>query len=375
MDLELTPEQQAFCSSLRHACDDMLAPFSTVGAHDRAIQTRILLSALDVYGLLMPTELGGAGAGPVEAALVSEELGRWCANAEFLESIVMCGELIRKAATAEQRRRWLRPLGAGKITFGIALPACSSGNPGGEARFELRGGKYVLTARQLFVPELVTCDVFLVPACAVSGGSPLVFAVSAHQAGVMRKKFEALDGSSWLSLGLSEVLVDGADVLGSEGQAKLALALTFDLAQVVLCAESVGAAETLLTLCCDYLKARKQFGLTLSQNQVLRHTVADMRISIELMRSMAYLAAAATSLDISDPNRRVISRAREFVDSRARTLAAMAIQLHGATGLSEDCAIGKYLRRLLFIRNRMEAMSRFEYEPSTSAPNLLAKND
>jgi len=353
MDFRFTSEQEAFGLSLKTACGKRLAHLRMQGADGRQHLIHSLMHSLGLFGLMLDTEPEDAQITAVEAMLVSEELGRWNANSEFVESVVLCGELLRVAASSDQRHRWLRLLSQGSLGFSMPLSADGFPNYVNSARFERQGAIYCLNAKRLLVSNLPSCEVLLVPASNSDGSDSHVFGVSRGQTGLSWTTFEALDGTLWAYLDLTDVVVDEADVLRLQDGASDALNHALDAARACLCAESLGAAEVLFSLRRDHLALRKQFGRPLSSNQSLRHKVADMRISIVLMRSITYLAATAVAESAPDRRGHMVSCAKYFVDERARAIAEQAIQLLGAIGMSEECAVGDCARRLLFVGHRL----------------------
>ena len=116
--------------------------------------------------------------------------------------------------------------------------------------------------------------------------------------------------------------------------------------QSALCAEAVGAMEEALRLTADYLKTRKQFGVTLNTFQALTQRAADMYVSLELARSMNFYAAMSIADGNLDPV--VASRAKLQV-GRSRHIGQEAIQLHGGIGMTAEYPLGHYAARLTAI--------------------------
>jgi alkylation response protein AidB-like acyl-CoA dehydrogenase len=89
-----------------------------------------------------------------------------------------------------------------------------------------------------------------------------------------------------------------------------------------------------------------QFGRFIGENQALRHRAADMLVSLEMARSMAIGAAVAADDPAGEDSARDLLRAKLSVGRHARELAHGAIQLHGGIGMTEEYAVGHYLRRI-----------------------------
>jgi pimeloyl-CoA dehydrogenase len=107
-----------------------------------------------------------------------------------------------------------------------------------------------------------------------------------------------------------------------------------------------GAMRAAYKLAVDYLNTRQQFGRLIGQNQALRHRAAEMLVSLELANSMAIAAAVAVDTSNVGHMHLDLHRAKLSVARHARLLALHAIQLHGGIGMTEEYAVGHYLRRI-----------------------------
>jgi alkylation response protein AidB-like acyl-CoA dehydrogenase len=97
----------------------------------------------------------------------------------------------------------------------------------------------------------------------------------------------------------------------------------------------------------EYLKTRKQFGITLNKFQALTFRAADMYVSLELARSTALWGvlvqqAGGDVVQAADRVRLQTSRA-------SRHIGQDAIQLHGGIGMTAEYKLGHYTSRLTAI--------------------------
>ena len=104
--------------------------------------------------------------------------------------------------------------------------------------------------------------------------------------------------------------------------------------------------EAAFRLATEYLKTRRQFGKPIGENQALRHRSADMLVSLELSRSMAIAAAVAANEPDDSDAQADLMRAKMLIGRHARTVCQSAIQMHGGIGMTEEYAVGHYLRRV-----------------------------
>jgi alkylation response protein AidB-like acyl-CoA dehydrogenase len=100
----------------------------------------------------------------------------------------------------------------------------------------------------------------------------------------------------------------------------------------------------------DYLLMRKQFKQPIGNFQALQHRMADMLIELELSRSVLYRALSRLGSPV-DERDHAVSLAKVQIGKAAKFVGGQAIQLHGAIGVTEECAVGHYFRRLTLIDN------------------------
>jgi len=179
---------------------------------------------------------------------------------------------------------------------------------------------------------------FLVPAM-LAGGIAL-FLVQGQGPGVSTRGYGTLDGGHAADLVLDQA---PAQLVTADGLRALEYAVDVGIAS--LCAEAVGVMDKTLAITADYMNTRKQFGVTISSFQALRHRVADMKMQLELARSMSYYASL--KLHLPAPERRAaIARAKYQLGNSMRFIGQQAIQLHGGIGVTDDYIVGHYVKRL-----------------------------
>jgi alkylation response protein AidB-like acyl-CoA dehydrogenase len=165
-----------------------------------------------------------------------------------------------------------------------------------ETRATRSGDAWRLTGAKSLVPAGDEADAFIVPA-RLSGDDDArdgigVFIVEAGAAGVGLRGYPTQDGARAAELTLADtpakrVVADGAD----------ALERAIDVGIAAVCAEAVGLMDRLLEITVEYMNTRKQFGVTIASFQALRHRIADVKMQVELGRSMSYFA----SLKLGEP--------------------------------------------------------------------------
>jgi hypothetical protein len=285
------------------------------------------------------------GAGPVEVGIVAEEMGRVLAPEPFVDSVVLAGGLVAAVGTDAQRTAVLGPLseGASVLAFAHAEPAARWSSSAAAVTATRDGDGWALTGVKEPVPNGARADVLVVSA--LVDGATALFLVPGDAAGLTRTGYRTHDGGR-----AANVTLDGtpAELLG-EGTADRSADVerAQALARIAYANEAVGAMDTALRTTSEYLKTRKQFGVTLNRFQALTFRAADMYVSLELARSTALWASM-----VADAGGDVVvagDRARLQTSRAGRHVGKEAIQLHGGIGVTAEYSVGHYTSRLTAI--------------------------
>ena len=310
---------------------------------------------LGLLGLPFAEADGGFGGGAVDTFIVMEALGRALAPVPYFSTVVLCGGLLQAIASSAQRAALVPGIAAGELTLAFAHSESQARYDLADVRTTARrqGIGWVLDGAKRFVLAGDGAQRFLVSA-RVAGSSAssdglALFVVGATQTGVSRRTYATQDGSHCADIRLDCVHVGDDALLGEPGGALPAIEQAVDAAIAALCAEAVGAMAYAHELTVDYLKVRKQFGVAIGSFQALQHRAVDMLVAAEQARSMALYATMMCADPDARERRRAISAAKVQVNNSARFVGQEAVQLHGGIGMTEECAVGHYLRRLSMI--------------------------
>ena len=127
----------------------------------------------------------------------------------------------------------------------------------------------------------------------------------------------------------------------------------FEESALATAAYLLGAMEAAFDITLAYLTVRKQFGKPIGSFQALQHRAVDLKIQIELTRAVVHDAAAT----LDDPQasagvrQSVVSRARMRAGDAGMRVTQEAVQFHGAMGMTDECDIGLYARKILAVHN------------------------
>jgi alkylation response protein AidB-like acyl-CoA dehydrogenase len=308
------------------------------------------LADLGLLGLQVPEAQGGMSLGAVDAMVVMEELGRGLVLEPFGAVALVAAHLLQ-AGKAPSAGLWLEGIAKGGSAVVLAHEERHSryrlNHVQTAARHE--GGNWRLSGTKTVVPAGTRAGAFIVSA-RTSGASDdpkgvALFLVSKGEAGVELRPYVTQDGASAADLVLTNA--DGIELLAA-GAAMPALEQAVDIGIAALCAEAVGAMDRLVALTVEYMNTRKQFGVPIASFQALRHRMADVKMQLELARSMSYYA----TLKLGEPapaRRRALSQAKVQLGQSMRFVGQQCIQLHGGIGVTDEYAAGHYFKRLTVI--------------------------
>jgi alkylation response protein AidB-like acyl-CoA dehydrogenase len=297
------------------------------------------LAELGLCGLYIPETHDGMGMGPVEGMVVMEELGRGIVLEPLAQSLI-AGAVLSGYAPDAVKSSWLPKIASGQALVVLAyqeraaryhLDVCAAtATPTGPG-WTLTGGKSV-------VPAGDQADAFIVPATVE--GKLALFLVERTASGVSTRGYGTQDGARAAELSLQNAT---ASLVTLDGLTALEHAV--DIGIAATCAEAVGVMDKTMVITAEYLNTRKQFGVLISSFQALRHRAADMKMQLELARSMSYYAAL--KLNAAPAERRAaMARAKYQLGTSMRFVAQQAVQLHGGIGVTDEYIVSHYFKRL-----------------------------
>ncbi len=351
-DMTYREEEVQLRAAVRSVLDDR-ADWRSVLARTEAAQTydtglwQVLAGQVGCAGLLVPQELGGAGASFREAAVVAEEAGRALAPVPYLGSAVLAtAALLPAAGQAPQARELLAELGAGTATAALAVPFATA--PGAPPEPTVRivpgpagdpAGTYRLSGSVTGVADALPADVLLVPGDGVPAG---LFAVRAAQAGVTMTPVTSLD----MTRQLADLTLEAAPAsrIAAGPAAGAAVTAALRAGAGMLAAEQLGLAERALEITLAYVKQRHQFARPVGSFQAIKHRLADLWVAITQARAASRYAAAC--LAGQDPDTPVAVALAKATCSEVALLAGQEmVQLHGGIGFTWEHPAHLYLKR------------------------------
>ncbi|MFJ7127475.1 acyl-CoA dehydrogenase family protein [Streptomyces sp. NPDC098101] len=262
---------------------------------------------LGYLGVNLPEEYGGGGGGMAELSIVLEEAG--AAGAPLLMMVVspaICGTVIARFGTEEQKRAWLPGLADGTKTmaFGITEPDAGSNSHRITTTATRTEDGWVLNGRKVFVSGVDIADATLIvgrTSDARTGSlKPCLFIVPRDAPGFGRRHIEMeLDADEkQFELTLDDVRLPEDALVGDEDAGLLQLFAGLNPERIMTAAFAIGMGRYALAQAVRYAKERQVWKAPIGAHQAVAHPLAQAHIELELARLM--MAKAAQLYDAGD---------------------------------------------------------------------------
>ncbi|WP_028920838.1 acyl-CoA dehydrogenase family protein [Pseudonocardia acaciae] len=312
------------------------------------------LARAGLLTLAVPGDLGGAGLGVLECALVLTEVGRCVKDVPALETVAFGVLPVARNGTEAQRRELLGPVGDGAVlTAALHEPSAPLPSaPRTTARPD--GTGWALSGTLTGVREAGQAHRVLVPASLADGGTGVLL-VDPAAAGV---SLTPTPGSAGAGRPEYTLRLDGApgELLGDDTTGRV----LHDLHRLALagaCAVGDGVLAGALELTAEHLRTREQFGRPLATFQAVAQQVADVYLASRTVH-LATLAAC-WRLDPAD-----VRIAAYWLAEHAPPALHTCHHLHGGIGVDQDYPLHRHyswtkdLARFVGgVEHRLEAMA------------------
>lgn len=346
-EFEFTEDLLALRQMVREFCHDVSpeavvrATMETDTGYDPVLWRR-LGTELGALGLSVPESLGGDEVGLVAPAVVFEELGASLLCGPVVGTLALAVPALSVLPDQEVAKGLLDGALAGECVLTLVAP--------------LAGGTFDIDALTVsatssadtwtlhgvaeHVPDGLAADTLLVVARTSEGAC--LFVVDADAAGLTRTDLPTMDRTR------RQARIDLVDVparrIADEQQTPAVCEHAAQIAAVLLAAEQVGGAQTMLDRTVEHARTRVQFGQAIGAFQAVKHKCADMLMAVEQARSVAYHGAWALQDGTDDPAL-AASLARAVVSEAYFRTSATAMQLHGGSGFAWEVPVHLYLKR------------------------------
>ncbi|WP_235495318.1 acyl-CoA dehydrogenase family protein [Geodermatophilus sp. Leaf369] len=308
-------------------------------------------------GVALPEEHGGGGGGLVELSVVLEELGAaGCPLLMMVVSPAICGTVIARYGTPEQRDHWLPGMADGQLTMAFAITEPDAGSNSHAITTVARrdGDGWVLSGQKVWISGVDVADAVLVVAKLADAGTgtlrPALFVVPTDAPGLSRTviPMELVSPDHQFQLFLDDVRLPADALVGSPEAGIAQLFAGLNPERVMGAAYSLGTARLALAKAADHARERRVWGTPIGAHQGISHPLAAAQVEVELARLMTL--KAAWLIDTGQDAGSAANSAKYAAAEAVVHAVDAAVQTHGGSGLSQETGIGALITSSRFSR-------------------------
>jgi alkylation response protein AidB-like acyl-CoA dehydrogenase len=354
MDFELSEELKMLEDMSYKFAQNELAPIAHECDVEEKYTPEIVKKAAEngLVGAWVPEEYGGAGAGFLGLAIITEQLSRvdMGVGLNIIAATFGC-EAIYFYGTEEQKKNYITPVCRGDAISAGAFTEADAGTDvaGYRTRAVKDGDDYVINGNKMFITNGTVCDFFIAQCITTPDEkrhkSFSMIIVPSDTQGVTRTKIHGKMGiraSDTAEIGLEDVRVPQENLLGEEGKGFYQLMHFFDTTRPMVAAQGLGISEACLEASIRYSGERTTFGAPLGSYQLTQQKLTEMAIRIEALRGLVH--KAAWLLDSGRPDYTLAAMAKYYAGETAVFCANAAVEIHGGYGYIDEYEVQKYYR-------------------------------
>ncbi|MFH9426352.1 acyl-CoA dehydrogenase family protein [Streptomyces sp. NPDC017529] len=302
-------------------------------------------------GVHLPEAYGGGGAGLAELCVVAEEVSAGgCPLLMLMVSSAVCGTVLARFGTEEQKRRWLPGIADGSATMAFAITEADAGSNSYRIATTARTDRHdwVLSGRKVFTSGVDTAAAVMVVARAElpSGGTaPGLFIVECGAPGVEWRPIpmDVALAEEQHALFFDEVRVprDARVTDGQDGLKPLFAGLNPE--RLVAASLATGLSSLALRRAVDFACERAVWQVPIGAHQGIAHPLAKAAIDTELARLMTGKAAALCDLGRHKAAGETANMAKYAAAEAAARTADQVVQVFGGNGLCTEYGVAPLL--------------------------------
>jgi len=358
IDFELTDDHKAIQQTVRDFAVKEVAPrikeLDEKQIFDRSILSK--MAELNLLGVCIPEEYGGAGFDYISLGLVCEELE---AVDTFLRVVMSVHTGLNSLTlyawgTEEQKQKYLVPQAKGDqiATYGLTEPGAGSDVVGARSTARRDGDEYVLNGEKMWISLADVADNFLFFCWTDeekrkrrdhTGMSCFIVerTMKGFSSGTIHGKLGIRAGNTGY-FSLQEVRVPKANLVGEEGEGFKIAMFALEQGRYTVAAGATGVIRASRDASIAYALDRETFGTKIANHQLVKQKIAEMEADYQISH-LLWLRAGYLK-NQGKASGRATSLAKWQATVRSERAASMAIEVHGANGYSNDYPVERYLR-------------------------------
>jgi glutaryl-CoA dehydrogenase (non-decarboxylating) len=358
IDFELSDDHKAIQQTVREFAQKEVAPYIKEWDEKQHFERSIFekMAELNLLGVCIPEEYGGAGFDYISLGLVCEEL-------EAVDTFLRVAMSVHTGlnsltlytwGTEEQKQKYLTPQAKGEklATYGLTEPGAGSDVVGARSTARREGDEWVLNGEKMWISLADTADNFLFFCWTDeekrrnrdhSGMSCFIVerTMKGFSSGTIHGKLGIRAGNTGY-FSLQDVRVPQANMVGEEGEGFKIAMFALEQGRFTVAAGATGVIRASRDASVAYANTRETFGTRIANHQLVKQKIANMEADYQMSHLLWLHAGWAKNQGL--PNGRLTSLAKWQATVRSEKAASMAIEVHGANGYSNDYPVERYLR-------------------------------
>jgi acyl-CoA dehydrogenase len=313
-------------------------------------------------GITMPAELGGAGLGVTEAAIMMHEVashGGGMAAASAVHINLFGPHPIVVHGTPDQQARWVPPLIEGKsqCCFGFTEPDAGLDTTKIKTFAEKVPGGYVVHGQKVWTSTAQVANkiMLLTRTTRLENVSRPTDGITIFYTDLDRSKIEVrkIPKMGRKAVDSNAIFIDGLfipdeDRIGEEGKGFHYILHGMNPERVLIAAEAIGLGKAALRRATKYANEREVFDRPIGQNQGIQHPLAKCWMELEAANLM--VLKAAHLYDAGEPCG-IESNAAKYLGAEAGFNACEASVLaHGGMGYAKEFHVERLMREVMIAR-------------------------
>jgi acyl-CoA dehydrogenase len=355
MDFSFTPDQESLRTHIQELLDDVCPAEYAERCDNEAHPPREAYAALAKqgwFGLILPPEHGGSGGSPIDLAILLEETGRHFEELAMwvFRTLTYGGYAIMQHGTREQKDALLPRIVRGEISFcfGLTEPHAGSDAAGLSTKAAAVDGGYVINGQKVFTSGMDISDYCLLVARTSTGAKKQQgitnFLVDTRLPGIEIKKIRTLGQRAigTTQVFYTDVKVPASAVLGQVDHGWEAVDAYLWYERLCLSAARTGAATAAFEYALAYAKSRKQFGRAIGEFQAISHKLADMKVMLDVSRTLVYRFAWLMSQGRA--TRHDAAVVKLYTGETYKAVSDMGLQILGGYGYCMEYPMQRFFR-------------------------------
>ena len=345
-------------NSVREFGEKYLAPVAVKIDRENTVPDDVIKAAAEMgyFALRVPEEYGGPGLSTLESAIVVEELARYSSAVSIMATVsgTMVAYPLVHYASNELKREYLERLANGEIgAFALTEPCCGTDAAAVTTRAVLEGDEWVINGRKTFITNSPYASFFLV--AARTGRSEdrhrgvSLFVVDKSDCIEVSK----LEMMGYRGSGTSEVVFENCRVPKQNlvGEVNKGFKIVMDAlneGRIITAATGLGVMQAAFDEAFNYARQRESMGKPLVEYQMVQHMIAEMKLRLEAVRTLIYMAAV--KVDNEDEDYPMWSSIAKLAAAQwGVDLVRMAMQVLGGIGYSKESPVERHYRDIKMI--------------------------